>query len=257
VKDKFFGNLLPCESKDGQTLDVFDYDFLFKLQIVGDSGTGKSSILLRFADNTFTHSFISTIGVDFKIRTLDVGEAIIKLQIWDIAGRERFRTIGCNQYRGAHGIMVVYDITHPETFANTQKWLQEIDRYADEEVSKILVGNKKDLASDRKVDISDAEEFADCLCLPFIEVSACTAENITELFVKLTMEIFDKRDDIEFDERHCRLNITYGVQMWDIGSFTLFCLNMKEEPKLTNSLLHLPKEVRQYIVKIFAAIILT
>eukprot|EP01124_Arcella_intermedia_P025042 TRINITY_DN4387_c0_g1_i3.p1 TRINITY_DN4387_c0_g1~~TRINITY_DN4387_c0_g1_i3.p1 ORF type:complete len:176 (+),score=41.38 TRINITY_DN4387_c0_g1_i3:41-568(+) len=127
-----------------------DDDFFLKLLLVGDSGVGKSSILLRFAENTFNESFTTTTGVGFKIRTLHLPEGTIKLQIWDIAGQERFRTIISSYYRGAYGIIVVYDVTNVQTFANVQNWLQEIDRYACENVHKVLVGNKCDLV-DRKV----------------------------------------------------------------------------------------------------------
>ena len=94
-----------------------EYDYLFKLLIIGDSGVGKSCLLLRFADGTYTDSYISTIGVDFKIHTVNLDGKIIKLQIWDTAGQERFRTITSSYYRGAHGIIVVYDVTDQDTFS--------------------------------------------------------------------------------------------------------------------------------------------
>jgi len=97
-----------------------EYDYVFKLVLIGDSGVGKSCLLLRFADDTYTESHISTIGVDFKIRTIQLEGKTIKLQIWDTAGQERFRTITSSYYRGAHGIIVVYDTTDSETFEHVR-----------------------------------------------------------------------------------------------------------------------------------------
>jgi len=165
------------------------YDYLFKLLLIGDSGVGKSCLLLRFADDTYTESYISTIGVDFKIRTIDLQGKTVKLQIWDTAGQERFRTITSSYYRGAHGIIIVYDITDQVSFNNVKQWLQEIDRYACDNVNKLLVGNKSDLTSKRVVDTQAAKEFADSLGIPFLETSAKNSTNVEAAFVKMAEEI--------------------------------------------------------------------
>mmetsp|Transcript_12006 Transcript_12006/g.48360 ORF Transcript_12006/g.48360 Transcript_12006/m.48360 type:complete len:205 (+) Transcript_12006:122-736(+) len=166
-----------------------EYDHLFKLLLIGDSGVGKSCLLLRFADDTYTESYISTIGVDFKIRTIELDGKTIKLQIWDTAGQERFRTITSSYYRGAHGIIVVYDVTDQASFSNVKQWLQEIDRYACENVNKLLVGNKCDLTTKKVVDYNTAKEFADGLGIPFLETSAKTATNVEEAFITMSKEI--------------------------------------------------------------------
>ncbi|XP_031682943.1 ras-related protein Rab-35 isoform X2 [Oncorhynchus kisutch] len=114
-----------------------DYNHLFKLLIIGDSNVGKSSLLLRFADNSFSGSYITTIGVDFKIRTVDIDGERVKLQIWDTAGQERFRTITSTYYRNTHGVIIVYDVTNPESFVNVKRWLNEITQNCDN-VCKIL-----------------------------------------------------------------------------------------------------------------------
>jgi len=166
-----------------------EYDYLFKLLLIGDSGVGKSCLLLRFADDTYTESYISTIGVDFKIRTIDLDGKTIKLQIWDTAGQERFRTITSSYYRGAHGIIVVYDCTDLESFNNLKQWLEEIDRYACENVNKLLVGNKCDLTLKKVVDQQTAKEYADQLGIPFLETSAKSAMNVEQAFMTMATEI--------------------------------------------------------------------
>lgn len=166
-----------------------EYDYLFKLLLIGDSGVGKSCLLLRFADHTYTESYISTIGVDFKIRTIELDGKTIKLQIWDTAGQERFRTITSSYYRGAHGIIVVYDVTDLESFNNVKQWLNEIERYACENVNKLLVGNKSDLVSKKVVEYETAKEFADKLEIPFLETSAKAATNVEKAFLTMAAEI--------------------------------------------------------------------
>jgi Ras-related protein Rab-1A len=166
-----------------------EYDYLFKLLLIGDSGVGKSCLLLRFADDTYTESYISTIGVDFKIRTIELESKTIKLQIWDTAGQERFRTITSSYYRGAHGIIIVYDVTEQDTFNNVKQWLQEIERYASENVQKLLVGNKCDLTAKKVVDFSAAKEYADQIGIPFLETSAKNATNVEQAFMTMAAEI--------------------------------------------------------------------
>lgn len=171
-----------------------DYDHLFKLLIIGDSGVGKSSLLVRFADNTFSGNYITTIGVDFKIRTIDVNGERVKLQIWDTAGQERFRTITATYYRGTHGVIVVYDVTSGESFANVKRWLHEIDQNCDV-VNRILVGNKND-DPDRKVVLSeDARRFAHQMGIQLFETSARENINVEETFRAITELVIKSRKE--------------------------------------------------------------
>lgn len=166
-----------------------EYDYLFKLLLIGDSGVGKSCLLLRFADDTYTESYISTIGVDFKIRTIDLDGKTIKLQIWDTAGQERFRTITSSYYRGAHGIIIVYDCTDQDSFNDVKQWLEEIERYASDQVNKLLVGNKCDLITKKVVEYEAAKEYAEQLGIPFLETSAKNAMNVEQAFMTMAAEI--------------------------------------------------------------------
>jgi len=166
-----------------------EYDYLFKLLLVGDSNVGKSSLLLRFVDNTFSENYVSTIGVDFKIRTIKLDQKILKLQIWDTAGQERFRTITSSFYRGAHGIGIVYDCTAPDSFKNVNQWIQEIDRYASDNVSKLLIANKCDLTSEKVVKSATGRNYAEKLGIPFLETSAKYSINVTQAFMNMATGI--------------------------------------------------------------------
>jgi Ras-related protein Rab-1A len=174
-----------------------EYDYLFKLLHIGDSGVGKSCLLLRFADDTYTESYISTIGVDFKIRSIKLDDKTVKLQIWDTAGQERFRTITSSYYRGAHGIIIVYDVTDRESLQNVKHWMQEIDKYANDGVVKLLVGNKSDLQSKKVVSYDEAKELADSLGLTLLETSAKNAHNVEPLFTKMASEIKSKVKNVQ------------------------------------------------------------
>ena len=126
-----------------------DYDYLFKVLLIGSSGVGKSSLLLRFADDIFNENFMPTIGVDFKIRTSDVDGKKVKMQIWDTAGQEKFKTLTQSYYRGSHGVVVAYDITDRDSFAKVAEWMSDVDNKAPDNITRILVGNKKDLEDQR------------------------------------------------------------------------------------------------------------
>ncbi|OAL25485.1 hypothetical protein AYO22_04804 [Fonsecaea multimorphosa] len=195
VHDTITGNARYKDRDEAELLEwlkVHGYDYLFKLLLIGDSGVGKSCLLLRFADDTYTESYISTIGVDFKIRTIELDGKTVKLQIWDTAGQERFRTITSSYYRGAHGICVVYDVTDMDSFNNVKQWLQEIDRYATEGVNKLLVGNKSDMSDKKVVEYTMAKEFADSLGIPFLETSAKNASNVEQAFLTMARQIKER-----------------------------------------------------------------
>lgn len=169
-----------------------DWKHLFKILLVGDSGVGKSSLLARFAGEKIPlgdHG--STIGVDFKIRTVQYDGVPIKLQLWDTAGQERFRTITRSYYRGAHGIIVVYDVTDEESFSNVTHWLDEIKRNCrpGAMVNLLLVGNKVDLVERKEVDYNTAKKFADRMCVPFVETSARDSTNVEIAFMQMVGDI--------------------------------------------------------------------
>lgn len=157
-------------------------------------GVGKSSLLLRFADNTFSGSYITTIGVDFKIRTVEINGEKVKLQIWDTAGQERFRTITSTYYRGTHGVIVVYDVTSAESFVNVKRWLHEINQNCDD-VCRILVGNKNDDPERKVVETEDAYKFAGQMGIQLFETSAKENVNVEEMFNCITELVLRAKKD--------------------------------------------------------------
>ncbi|ETN62758.1 ras-related protein Rab [Anopheles darlingi] len=177
-----------------------EYDHLFKLLIIGDSGVGKSSLLIRFSDNTFSGSYITTIGVDFKIRTVLLNGERVKLQIWDTAGQERFRTITNTYYRGTHGVIVVYDVTNSESFGNVKRWLQEIESNCDV-VNKVLVGNKNDDPNRKVVLTEDAQRFANQMDIRLFETSAKDNINVEEMFLAITEQVLRHKKKTQEDTK--------------------------------------------------------
>lgn len=168
-------------------------DFLFKLVIVGDAGVGKSSLLIRFTDGNFSKHYISTIGVDFRFKTLKINGKFVKLQIWDTAGQERFKTITKAYYRGADGVILVYDVTSPESFDHVASWLEQVEKYANEDTVKLIVGNKADLVDEKKVDSDRARAFGAKFSIDVVETSAKTADNVDSAFTSLGTALISSR----------------------------------------------------------------
>jgi Ras-related protein Rab-8A len=164
------------------------YDVLIKLLMIGDSGVGKSCLLLRFSDDSFTPTFITTIGIDFKIKTIDLNGKRVKLQIWDTAGQERFRTITTAYYRGANGILLVYDVTDENSFLNIRNWMKSIDQHAADSVKRILIGNKADMVNERVIETVRGQALADEYGIKFFECSAKTDQNVTEAFMEIARQ---------------------------------------------------------------------
>jgi Ras-related protein Rab-11A len=167
-----------------------EYDYLFKVVLIGDSGVGKSNLLSRFTRNEFCLESKSTIGVEFATRSIQVDGKTIKAQIWDTAGQERYRAITSAYYRGAVGALLVYDITKHVTYENVERWLKELRDHADSNIVIMLVGNKSDLKHLRGVSTDDAQAFAEKEGLSFIETSALESTNVEKAFQRILTEIY-------------------------------------------------------------------
>ena len=178
--------------------DKKEKEVLYKILLLGDSSVGKTCFLMRYTDNTFQEIHMSTIGLDYKLKNVQLDEGkIVKIQIWDTAGQDRFRSITKNYYKGAHGIILLYDVTNRKTFENVRDWVEQIREEVSDRVSIILVGNKIDDVEGRKVKTEEGQKMADECGLSFFECSAKSGENIDHTFnelVKKTVDSYTKMD---------------------------------------------------------------
>jgi small GTP-binding protein len=162
-----------------------------KLLILGDSGVGKSSILLRYTEQKFNHSHITTIGLDFKSKTIEIDGKQIELQVWDTAGHEKYRVITHTYYQGSAGVILAYDCSDQKSFDNATKWVEQIRNNLQDDVPKVLVACKVD-RPDRKISRSDGENLANNLNLLYFETSAKTNIGIDETFEYLAKQCFER-----------------------------------------------------------------
>ncbi|WVZ05273.1 hypothetical protein V8G54_018619 [Vigna mungo] len=190
-----------------------EYDYLFKIVLIGDSGVGKSNILSRFTRNEFCLESKSTIGVEFATRTLQVEGKTVKAQIWDTAGQERYRAITSAYYRGAVGALLVYDITKRQTFENVQRWLRELRDHADSNIVIMMAGNKSDLNHLRAVSTDDAQGLAEREGLSFLETSALEAFNVEKAFQTILFDIYQimSKKALAAQEAASTANVPHGT----------------------------------------------
>jgi Ras-related protein Rab-8A len=172
------------------------YDCLIKLLVIGNSGVGKTNMLLKFCENNFMTSHLTTIGIDFKTKTIMIGKEKIRIQIWDTAGQEKFKTITQTYYRGAMGIILTYAINERETFMDIENWVKQIKLHASDSVFKVLVGNKSDI-EERRVTYEEGASLAKELGVGFFETSAKTGHNIEQMFIYMAEEIKKRMDQEE------------------------------------------------------------
>jgi small GTP-binding protein len=174
-------------------------EFIYKILLLGDSSVGKTCFLMRYTDNTFQDIHMSTIGLDYKLKNVQLENGkMVKIQVWDTAGQDRFRSITKNYYKGAHGIILIYDVTEQKSFDNVKNWMAQIKEEVSERVSIVLVGNKIDDEDNRKISTEQGESMAKDYEIMFFECSAKTGQNIDEIFnnlVKKVVENFSKSSD--------------------------------------------------------------
>ncbi|GFQ72738.1 ras-related protein Rab-3 [Trichonephila clavata] len=172
-----------------------NFDYMFKILIIGNSSVGKTSFLFRYAEDAFTSAFVSTVGIDFKVKTVFRQDKRVKLQIWDTAGQERYRTITTAYYRGAMGFILMYDVTNEESFNSVRDWVTQIKTYSWDNAQVVLVGNKCDMEDERVVSTERGKQLSDTLGLEFFETSAKENLNVKIVFERLVDIICDKMSE--------------------------------------------------------------
>ena len=171
-----------------------DYDYIFNIVLIGDTCVGKSCILVRFSDDVFSENYVTTIGVDFRFKTMIIKNKIAKIQIWDTAGQERYRSITTAYYRGAAAIIICCDSTNKDSFYNLNNWIDEIAKYTDRDVDKLILMNKCDLVENRQIDKSEISKFEKENGVKIMEVSAKTGDGIDKAFEFIIEKLIDKNE---------------------------------------------------------------
>ena len=182
------------------------YDMIFKVVLIGDTSVGKTNILSKYLSNEFDPDSKATVGVEFGTKDFQIENNKVKVQIWDTAGQERYRSITNAYYKGAKGSLLVYDITNPKSFQNLDKWLSDLKSNGEDKISVVLIGNKSDLESERKITLEQGKEKAAFFKLAFMETSALNGNNIDNAFNELITDVY--KNHHELFEKQAKVEIT-------------------------------------------------
>ena len=177
-----------------------EYSLIFKMILIGDSGVGKSNILSRYINNSFSETTRSTVGVELSAKVEEINNTKIKIQIWDTAGQERYKSITKTYYKGAKGALIIYDITNKESFKNVDKWINDLKESGDDDVSILIVGNKCDLEASREVTTDEVKKKAELYKMAYCETSALKGENIDNAFRTLIKIVVEKNEKKKNEE---------------------------------------------------------
>jgi Ras-related protein Rab-11A len=215
------------------TEDEDNYDYIYKIVLVGDSGVGKTNLLLRYLKNKFDQNSKATVGVEFGSKNITIDNSIVKAQVWDTAGQERYRSITSAYYKGSHGALVVYDVTKIESFNNIDKWISDLRNNTNEKLVIMLIGNKVDLDKERTVKSEEGQEKSNENEVAYIETSALDSRNVEKAFESIVTKIHKTyiNDNIK-DMQTQSHQLQKGKNITDNS-------NTNEHSSLTNKIEHL------------------
>ena len=201
-------------------MNTESYEFMFKVVLVGDMSVGKTNIIAKYLKNDFSEDYKTTIGEEFHSKIAKVEGHVVKAQIWDTCGQERFKSITDSYYKGAKGAFVVYDITRKNTFESVDSWISALRSAADKNLNIIIIGNKSDLEDQRQVETEQGEEKAQNNEAAFLETSAYSGDNIDKAFDNMITDVYNK----------CKSEMLANVEI-DIGKSKDINLNQNREDK--------------------------
>lgn len=204
--------LNPIEVNDKNEKDEPLTEHLYKIILIGDSGVGKSSLLLRYVYNEIEDKHYATVGIDLQTKTIVINDEKFKLQLWDTAGQEKFRSLISSYYRNAQGVILIFDMTNIDSFKNLDMWLMELDYYAEVNVQRLLVGNKFDMPN-LAIDKHEVLKYAEQKNIPIIFTSALNNSNVELAMNKIVQDIRDQENEKNMIRRYATKNVSFAKNL--------------------------------------------